>query len=140
MVVVDEFTSSDGELLAYHLQTMLHAPVVGRRTWGGVIAMDETELVDGTTVTHPAFVLRLDAATMPLENRGVVPTFAVEATPHDAVNGRDRQLEVAIDQAAAMAAEASRQRRARSDAAANGAPEWTPLPRARKHWSAPAEA
>ena len=140
VVVVDEFTSSDGELLAYHLQTMLHAPVVGRRTWGGVIAMDETELVDGTTVTHPAFVLRLDAATMPLENRGVVPTFAVEATPHDAVNGRDRQLEVAIDQAAAMAAEASRQRRARSDAAANGAPEWTPLPRARKHWSAPAEA
>jgi tricorn protease len=131
VVLVDEFTSSDGELLAHHLQAMLHAPVVGHRTWGGVIAMDETELVDGTTVTHPAFVVKLDGASMPLENRGVVPTIPVDATPHDAVSGRDRQLEVAVEQAVAIARRASA-----SAAAASDVDGWAPLPRERKHWSA----
>ena len=137
VILIDEHTASDGELLAHSLHALTGAPLVGARTWGGVIAMDQTELVDGTTISHPAYVLKLDGASLPIENRGVVPTLPVEAMPHDGVSGRDRQLEAALALAAKQAEESKRRARELTQSPAHAAPEdaWLPLPRERTHWS-----
>ena len=103
VVLIDEGTSSDSELLAHTLQHAAGAVLVGSRTWGGVVSMGETDLVDGTTVSHPSFLVRLDHGTLPLEGRGVLPARPVAATPHDAIQGHDRQLEAAVDEALKLA-------------------------------------
>ena len=65
----------------------LGASVVGSRTWGGVLSMDTSELVDGTEVFHPYAAFRLvrgsrgAAAEVQIENRGVEPTLDVSMPP-----------------------------------------------------------
>ena len=131
VVLVDEHTASDGEVVAEYLRSAGGARLVGGRTWGGVFAMGETELVDGTTVAHPAYAFQLHSGRV-LENRGVAPEVLVELPPHDGATGRDAQLDAAIDEAIELAdREASLARAAMADAdagrpsARRGGPHWS---------------
>ena len=140
VVLIDEFTSSDGECLAQYLVSAAGAFTVGVRTWGGVFAMGEAELVDGSVVNVPSVALSLAGSSPELENYGVAPMRRVEATPQDAVAGRDAQLEAAVAKAVELveerirveeaeeAEEAERARARREVGGAEGA-------RRRKHWS-----
>ena len=74
------------------------APVVGVRTWGGVIGIDgRYKLVDGTMVTQPRYSFWFEGLEWGVENYGVDPDIEVVMTPQDRANGRDPQLDTAID-------------------------------------------
>ena len=70
--------------------------MVGTRTWGGVIACDFNELVDGTLVTQPKYALWFADVGWAVENHGVDPDVEVAIAPHDWAAGRDPQLDTAV--------------------------------------------
>lgn len=98
VVVTDELAGSDGDIVTVAIQRRGIGPVVGTRTWGGVIGIDNRyELVDGTGVTQPRYSHWFDGVGWGVENYGVVPDVEVVITPQDWVAGRDPQLERAVD-------------------------------------------
>ncbi|WP_181782038.1 S41 family peptidase, partial [Pseudonocardia pini] len=97
VAVVDEHAGSDGDIVTAAFKRMGLGPVVGVRTWGGVIGIDSRySLVDGTRVTQPRYSFWFDDLHWGVENHGVDPDVEVVTTPQDWVAGRDPQLETAV--------------------------------------------
>jgi len=97
VAVADEFTGSDGDIVNAAIQALGIGPVVGVRTWGGVIGIDgKYRLADGTAVTQPRYSFWLEGKGWRVENHGVDPDVEVVATPQDRAAGRDPQLDTAI--------------------------------------------
>jgi tricorn protease len=72
-------------------------PVVGMRTWGGVIGIDmRYRLVDGTVVTQPRYAFWFDGLGWGVENHGVDPDVEVPITPQDWAADVDPQLDTAV--------------------------------------------
>jgi tricorn protease len=96
--LVNEHTGSDGEIFSHLFRTRGFGPLIGARTWGGVIATwPRHQLVDGTVTTQPEFRYFFHGIDDELENRGVEPDIEVEASLADGADGgRDVQLEVAV--------------------------------------------
>ena len=73
--------------------------VVGTPTVGAVIGTGSYSLIDGSTVRTPGVgVFLADQKRTNMENNGVQPDILVENKPEDALAGRDRQLEVAVEE------------------------------------------
>jgi tricorn protease len=99
--VCDEYSASDGDIINQYLKDR-GVPIVGMRTWGGVVGIDARfRLLDGTAVMQPKYMNWFDSVGYGLENHGCVPTVEVEFTPADADAGRDPQLDAAVDLALA---------------------------------------
>ncbi len=97
VTVADEFAGSDGDIVTGAIKLLGLGPVVGTRTWGGVIGIEGRQgLVDGTTVSVPRYAFWFDEYGWGVENYGVDPDVEVLMTPDDAAIGRDPQLETAI--------------------------------------------
>ncbi|MFR9806115.1 S41 family peptidase [Pseudonocardia sp. RS010] len=97
VAVVDEHAGSDGDIVTAAFKRMGLGPVVGVRTWGGVIGIDSRyALVDGTRVTQPRYSFWFDDLHWSVENHGVDPDVEVVVAPQDWVAGRDPQLETAV--------------------------------------------
>jgi tricorn protease len=97
VALADEFAGSDGDIVTQAIRTLELGPVVGARTWGGVIGIDGWhELVDGTRLTVPRFAFWMEGPGWGVENYGVDPDVEVLNTPEDWAAGRDAQLETAI--------------------------------------------
>ena len=97
VTVADEFAGSDGDIVTAAVKLLGLGPVVGTRTWGGVIGIEGRQgLVDGTTVSVPRFAFFFDQYGWGVENHGVDPDVEVLITPDDAAAGRDPQLETAV--------------------------------------------
>ncbi|MCN9239524.1 PDZ domain-containing protein [Streptomyces sp. RY43-2] len=97
VAVADEFSGSDGDIVNAVIKTLGIGPVVGTRTWGGVIGIDSKyRLVDGTLVTQPKFAFWLEGHGWGVENHGVDPDVEVVQRPQDHAAGRDAQLEEAV--------------------------------------------
>ena len=96
--VCDEEAGSDGDIINQAFKDN-GVTVVGARTWGGVIGMDDCYyLVDGTFVTQPRYALAFNSVGLyGLENRGCEPTVPVAFRPQDFVAGLDPQLDKAIE-------------------------------------------
>jgi tricorn protease len=93
VALVNEHTGSDGDIFAHVFRSMGLGPLVGRRTWGGVIAVHPRHaLVDGTVTTQPEYAYAFDDVGRALENRGVEPDIEVDIAPHDYAGGHDPQL------------------------------------------------
>jgi len=106
VAITDECAGSDGDIVTAAIKRMGIGPVVGVRTWGGVIGIDSRYgLVDGTRVTQPRYAFWFDDVAWDVENRGVEPDVEVVMTPQDWIEGRDPQLERAVDIAMAALAE-----------------------------------
>lgn len=94
--VCDEHAASDGDIINQALKDH-GVPIVGVRTWGGVVGIDSRfRLVDGTAVTQPKYAHWFDSVGFGVENRGVDPTVEVHLSPQDMAAGRDPQLDEAI--------------------------------------------
>ncbi|WP_329421268.1 S41 family peptidase [Streptomyces sp. NBC_01268] len=106
VALADEATSSDGDMITAAFKLLGLGPVVGQRTWGGVVGMTgRHRLGDGTQITVP-----MNAAWFPeygwsIENHGVEPDLAVLRTPLDWAEGRYAQLDDAVHIALALLAE-----------------------------------
>ncbi|MEU6675953.1 S41 family peptidase [Streptomyces sp. NPDC046925] len=97
VAVANEFSGSDGDIVNAAIKALGIGPVVGTRTWGGVIGIDSRyRLVDGTLVTQPKYAFWLEGYGWGVENYGVDPDVEVWTTPEDYAAGRDPQLDEAI--------------------------------------------
>ncbi len=96
-VIVNQNAGSDGDIFPESFKIRGLGPVIGMRTWGGVIGIrGDKLLVDGGRTTQPEFAWYEPKRGWDLENRGVEPDIEVEFTPEDFLAGRDPQLDRAI--------------------------------------------
>ncbi|TWF76555.1 tricorn protease [Pseudonocardia hierapolitana] len=106
VALADELAGSDGDIVTAAIKRLGIGPVVGVRTWGGVIGIDSRySLVDGTGVTQPRYGTWFDDSGWSVENHGVDPDVEVVMRPQDWVADRDPQLKRAVDIALAALAE-----------------------------------
>ncbi|MCX5333456.1 S41 family peptidase [Streptomyces sp. NBC_00140] len=97
VALADEATSSDGDMITAAFKLLKLGPVVGQRTWGGVVGMTgRHSLGDGTVITVPMNAAWFDAYGWTVENRGVTPDLEVLRTPLDWAEGRHAQLDDAV--------------------------------------------
>ncbi|WP_138905524.1 S41 family peptidase, partial [Streptomyces albidochromogenes] len=127
VALADEATSSDGDMITAAFKLLGLGPVVGQRTWGGVVGMTGRHtLGDGTVITVPMNAAWFDAYGWSVENHGVEPDIAVLRTPLDWAEGRQAQLGDAVQ----VALELLAQRPAASPPTYTNVPDKTrpPLP------------
>ncbi len=97
VAIADMFAGSDGDIITAAIQSLELGPVVGTRTWGGVIGIDgRYTLVDGTMVTQPRYSFWFEKFGWGVENHGVDPDIEVPVTPQDRAAGNDVQLDRAL--------------------------------------------
>lgn len=97
VAVADEATSSDGDMITAAFKIQGIGPVVGLRTWGGVVGMTGRHpLGDGTAITVPMNAAWFDAYGWGVENHGVEPDIPAPRSPLDWAEGRYPQLGVAV--------------------------------------------
>ena len=98
VAVTDECSGSDGDIATHAFKRYGLGPVVGTRTWGGVIGIDARySLVDGTLTTQPKYAFWFDNGVgWGVENYGVDPDVEVVIAPQDWAAGRDPQLQEAV--------------------------------------------
>lgn len=99
VALCDQYAGSDGDVVSMGFRQRNLGPLVGTRTWGGVIGIDlRYRLADGTVVTQPRYAFWFEGgAGWTVENYGVAPDVEVEIAPQDWAAGRDPQLEKAIE-------------------------------------------
>ncbi|MDB1087278.1 S41 family peptidase [Streptomyces sp. ACA25] len=97
VALADEATSSDGDMITAAFRLLRLGPVVGCRTWGGVVGMTgRHRLGDGTVITVPMNAAWFDAYGWDVENHGVEPDIEALRTPLDWAEGRYRVLATAV--------------------------------------------
>jgi len=98
VMIIDETAGSGGDLLPWMFRKFDLGPLVGQRTWGGLVGtLGFPELMDGGSITAPNLAIWTADEGWVVENEGVAPDIEVEQTPRDVINGRDPQLERAIE-------------------------------------------
>ena len=114
VMIIDETAGSGGDLLPWMFRKFKLGPLVGKRTWGGLVGiLGFPVLMDGGGITAPNLAIWTEDGWV-VENEGVPPDIEVEQTPADVIAGRDPQLEKAIARRARRAEEDRRQRQRRS--------------------------
>ena len=99
VVITNEFAGSDGDIFPMAVQETGIAPVLGARSWGGVVGIrGDKPMVDGGLTTQPEFAFWFPTKGWGLENRGVEPDIPVQNLPQDVAAGRDPQLDRAIEE------------------------------------------
>jgi tricorn protease len=97
VLVTNEMSGSGGDALPWYFRKLGIGPLVGTRTWGGLVGIwDYPDLVDGGYVTAPRGGLYGTDGKWEVENRGIAPDLEVEMLPADCKDGRDPQLERAV--------------------------------------------
>ena len=100
VLVANEYSGSDGDIINAASQAVGLDGVVGRRTWGGVVGIDgRFSLVDGTSVTQPRYAFWLEGKDWGVENHGVDPDIEVVHSPADFFSDDDPQLDRAMNEA-----------------------------------------
>ncbi len=101
VALADEWAGSDGDIFSHAFQRLKLGPLVGKRTWGGVIGISPRfPLADGGVTTQPEYAFWFDDAGWGIENRGAVPDIEVDFRPQDHAAGKDPQLARAIAEVA----------------------------------------
>ena len=96
VMITDELAGSGGDLLPWMFKRFELGPVVGKRTWGGLVGiLGFPSLVDGGQVTAPNLAIWTEDG-FNIENEGVAPDIEVEQWPAEVAAGRDPQLDRAI--------------------------------------------
>jgi tricorn protease len=98
VLITNEESASGGDLLPWMFRRSGIGPIVGKRTWGGLVGFytSPMDLLDGSLLVEPNLAIFTDKGWI-VENRGVEPDFDVEDDPHVERTGRDPQLERAVE-------------------------------------------
>jgi tricorn protease len=92
--LTNELSGSDGDIFSHTFKQHRLGPLIGTRTWGGVVGIwPQQSLVDGTVTTQPEFGTWFADVGYRVENYGTDPDIEVIITPQDYRAGRDPQLE-----------------------------------------------
>jgi tricorn protease len=85
VALTNQFAGSDGDIFSHCFKLYGLGPLVGMRTWGGVIGINPRHrLVDGTQTTQPEFSFWFTDVGWGVENYGTDPTHEVDIAPQDA--------------------------------------------------------
>ena len=96
VMIIDETAGSGGDMLPWMFRKFRVGTLVGKRTWGGLVGiLGFPEFIDGGSVTAPNVAIWTKEGFV-VENVGVAPDIEVEQWPADVINGKDPQLEKAI--------------------------------------------
>jgi len=99
VALTNEQAGSDGDIFSHSFKLMKLGKLIGRRTWGGVIGIwPRNWLVDGTLTTQPEFSFWFKDVGWGVENYGTDPDIEVDITPQEYAEGRDTQLDRAIEE------------------------------------------
>ncbi len=99
VALTNEHAGSDGDIFCHSFKLMKLGPLVGKRTWGGVIGIyPRHTLVDGTVTTQPEYSFWFEDVGWNVENYGTDPDIEVDIKPQDYAAGRDPQLERSIQE------------------------------------------
>jgi tricorn protease len=99
VVLLNEEAGSDGDIFPYAVQYEGLAPVIGLRSWGGVVGMrGDKLLVDGGALSQPEYAWWDVRRGWAIENYGVDPDIEVVNYPHDVGRGIDAQLDRGIEE------------------------------------------
>ncbi len=98
VMLINEQAGSGGDYLPYAFRQAGLGPLVGKRTWGGLVGIGGyPPLIDGGLVTAPRWGIWFPNGRWDVENRGVAPDVEVEFDPKAARQGKDPQLEKAVE-------------------------------------------
>jgi tricorn protease len=98
VMLINEYSGSGGDYLPYMFRRVKVGPLMGKRTWGGVVGIGGYPvLIDGGSVTAPHFAFYTPEGKWEIENNGVAPDVEIEFDPKAWREGRDPQLEKAIE-------------------------------------------
>ncbi len=97
--LLDENSASDGDIFPWQFRNAGLGPLIGKRSWGGVVGItNHGPLIDGGTVNVPEFGFASVDGEYVIEGEGVTPDIEVENHPRSVIEGRDLQLERAIEE------------------------------------------
>lgn len=98
--LIDQYSASDGDLFPYQFQFYGLGPLIGQRSWGGVIGIRGPQpFVDGADLRRPEFGhFNPETGEWVIEGYGVDPDIEVVNDPHLEFLGRDLQLERAVEE------------------------------------------
>ncbi|MCK4303063.1 MAG: PDZ domain-containing protein [Candidatus Eisenbacteria sp.] len=100
VALTDEWAGSDGDIFSHCWKLYGLGPLIGKRTWGGVIGIyPRHRLVDGTITSQPEFSFWFKDVGWGVENYGTDPDIEVEFRPQDYAAQRDPQLERSLREA-----------------------------------------
>ena len=95
--LLDEDSASDGDIFPAMFRQAGLGPLIGKRSWGGVIGItNRGTLIDGGTVNVPEFGFASVDGKWIIEGYGVDPDIEVDNDPKSLIEGRDPQLEKGI--------------------------------------------
>ncbi|MCP4632206.1 MAG: protease, partial [candidate division Zixibacteria bacterium] len=98
ITLLNEFSCSDGDYFPYFFREYGLGPLMGMRSWGGVVGIrGYRPLVDGGYYTAPEFSIYSLEGKWVMENVGVVPDIEMDNLPDRKAQGYDDQLDAAID-------------------------------------------
>ncbi len=97
VAITNQFAGSDGDIFSHCFKLYKLGPLVGKRTWGGVIGIwPRHRLVDGTVTTQPEYSFWFNDVGWGIENYGTKPDHEVDIPPHDFIAKKDPQMEKAL--------------------------------------------
>ncbi|HEX4468515.1 MAG TPA: PDZ domain-containing protein, partial [Gemmatimonadaceae bacterium] len=103
VMLINESAGSGGDALPYMFHQRQIGPLVGMRTWGGLVGtLGVPPTIDGGGITAPGLAFYDLQGKWAVENEGIAPDVEVEYTPADVIKGHDPQLERAVQEALAI--------------------------------------
>lgn len=99
VLLINEYSASDGDLFPYRFKYNKLGTIIGRRTWGGVVGYSGTvPVVDGGSIVTPSYApYAVDGSGFIIEGTGVTPHIDIENDPYKEYLGEDEQLNKAIE-------------------------------------------
>ncbi|MFO7694101.1 MAG: PDZ domain-containing protein [Vicinamibacterales bacterium] len=100
VMIINEMAGSGGDLMPYMFRHRKIGPLVGTRTWGGLVhTADTPPFIDGGSMIAPRGGFFTRDMKWAVENEGVGPDIEVENWPKEVIAGKDPQLERAVEEA-----------------------------------------
>jgi len=97
VALLDENSASDGDIFPAMFREAGLGPLIGKRSWGGVVGItNRGQLIDGGVVNVPETGFANKAGEWIIEGYGVDPDIEVDNDPQSVISGKDPQLERAI--------------------------------------------
>ncbi|MBZ5522640.1 MAG: PDZ domain-containing protein [Acidobacteriia bacterium] len=97
-MIINMYAGSGGDALPWYFRDQKIGPMIGTRTWGGLVGIyDYPPFIDGGGVTSPRVAFYNTKGEWDVENHGVPPDIEVEFLPQAWRQGHDPQLEKAVE-------------------------------------------
>tara|TARA_R110002126_G_scaffold277373_1_gene423182 strand:- start:23201 stop:26464 length:3264 start_codon:yes stop_codon:yes gene_type:complete len=100
VMIINERAGSGGDLLPYMFKEKNLGPLVGTKTWGGLVGTwDTPRFIDGGRMVAPRGGFYDVDGNWAVEGEGVAPDIEVHQNPKEVLQGKDPQLEKAVEEA-----------------------------------------